>query len=265
MRHLEDDPHFNAGHGAVLNLKGEIEMDAFIMDGKDLRFGAVTGVHNISNPVSLARMVMEKTQHVMLAGKGADDFAREEGVPEVSTEELRSEEMRNSWEVSETYKGVVDDEMNNPLRVDQPKETGHETVGAVAFDVQGNLAAATSTGGITLKRAGRVGDSPLVGSGGYCNNLIGGISTTGHGESIARVVLAQRALSLIEFCGLAPQKALELALDYMKKNTGGRGGMIMIGKKGEIAKSFTTLRMAWASVNQEGVLESGLDEPQLKL
>ena len=268
VRCLEDDPTFNAGHGSVLNAIGEIEMDSIIMDGRNLKFGAVAAVQNISNPVSLARKVMEETDHVMLVGKGANQFALEAGIPEVDPTELVSSAAKQAWEDFKKYKTVVRDSFNHPTQptpTSVASEHSHETVGAVAVDLQGNFAAATSTGGITLKRVGRVGDSPLVGSGAYCENEIGGVSCTGHGEPIAKVLLAKRALSLIEFRGLSAQNALEQSLEYMWRHVGGKGGMIMISKSGDIAKSFTTPMMSWASVDQKGILESGLREPRLVL
>ena len=276
---LEDDPAFDAGHGSVLNAIGEIEMDAIIVDGRNLKFGAVAAVQNISNPVSLARKVMEETDHVMLVGKGANQFAVEVGIPEVNPMELVNSVAKQDWENFKKYKTVVRDHFNHPEQ-SPPGESGpkqataaapvvgthsHETVGTVAVDLKGNFAAATSTGGITLKRVGRVGDVPLVGSGAYCENSIGGVSCTGHGESIAKVVLAKRAFSLIEFQGLSAQSALEQSLEYMWRCVGGKGGMIMISKNGDIAKSFTTARMSWASIDQKGILESGLSEPRLNL
>ena len=295
VRHLEDNPTFNAGHGSALNMAGEIEMDAIIMDGATLNCGAVAAVQNISNPVSLARMVMEKTDHIMLSGSGANKFAREMGVPELDPSELVGKHAKQKWEEFHKYGSVVNTIYNDP---NQPKDytaagsgaagklpsaghshptvpsddqkqsspdMGHDTVGAVAIDQQGNLAAATSTGGISLKRVGRIGDSPIVGCGAYCDNEVGGVSCTGHGESIAKVVLAWRSLSQLQRGDSTPQKALEDSLEYMWKRVGGRGGMIMISKTGEIAKSFTTKGMGWASVNQKGILESNTDEPRLNV
>ena len=315
MKYLEDDFAFNAGHGSVLNKQGKVEMDAILMDGRTLNFGAVAGVGNISNPISLARMVLERTEHVMLIGEGANQFAREMGMPEIDPTELVSEKQLKNWEQFSKYRSVVNVSFNTAVTVpkmlhttnqedtnkagkerkrthpsleggepeetamtfpaekqakqdevaDQlsPEESGHDTVGAVAIDLNGDIAAATSTGGITLKLLGRVGDSAMVGSGAYCDNNTGGVSCTGHGESIARVLLAHRALSLVEFCQEEPQQALEKALKYMLKHTSGRGGMIMVDKEGRIAKSFSTSRMAWASVDQFGTMESGIDDPRL--
>ena len=229
-------------------------------------------MRNISNPVSLARKVMERTEHVMLIGQGANDFAREVGVAEVEPEQLLSVEAKRKWEDYVKYNKVVSEIFNDPKPStgDQaPPQTpsDHDTVGAVALDLAGNLAAATSTGGISLKRVGRVGDAPLVGSGAYCDNEIGGVSCTGHGESIAKVVLAHRVLNLLQSsqeCDrdrplTAAAEVVEKSLQFMLQRTGGRGGLIMITSEGDIAKKCTTQRMAWASVNKNGVLESGIE------
>ena len=293
VRHLEDNPVFNAGHGSVFNTKGEVEMDALIMDGATLQCGAVGAVRNIGNPVSLARMVMDDTEHVLLVGTGANDFAKKMNVPECDPSELVSAYAKKRWEEFHKYQAVTNTLFNNPTRAEESaarkegkertdcpvQQQGHDTVGAVTIDLQGNIACATSTGGITHKMPGRVGDSPLIGSGGYADNTVGGISTTGHGESIAKVTLATRALFMLQQGGangnsssssspssttqpttapVTPQRALEGALQFMLQRVGGRGGMILITREGQLAKAFTTERMSWASVNQSGVLESGV-------
>lgn len=264
VRILEDDPAFDAGHGSVLNEIGEIEMDAIIMEGRDLKFGAVAGVKSVANPVSLARLVMEKTDHVMLIGEGADKFARDMGIPEVSKEELVSEIARKEWESHTRFNTVVRDCFYTAGDAVNGVHCGHDTVGAVALDLSGNLACATSTGGITMKRVGRVGDVPLVGCGGYCDSDVGGASCTGHGESIARVTLAHRAVELLR-AGVEPQAAVDSALEYMRKRIGGRGGIILLDKEGRLAKGFTTERMAWASVDLEGKVESKVENLDPKL
>lgn len=221
---------------------------------------------------------MEKTEHVMLIGQGADDFAREMGVPEIDPRELVTMEAMKKWEDYTKYNKVVSTVFNTPRTgpntelqhrattdVDELHGQGHDTVGAVALDLNGNMAAATSTGGISLKRVGRVGDAPLVGSGAYCDNEMGGVSCTGHGEAIAKVVLAHKVLGLLQSSqgGLSPLEATEKSLELMWKRAGGRGGLIMITNKGDVTKNFTTQRMCWASVNQNGVLESGIEKPNM--
>ena len=226
---------------------------------------------------------MEKTDHVMLIGQGANDFAKEMGVAQVEPEHLVTTEAKKEWKEYAKFNRVVSEVFNNPSTCthqksnlpDQQQATveeaalghthSHDTVGAVAMDVTGNIAAATSTGGISLKRVGRVGDTPLVGSGAYCDNEIGGASCTGHGEAIAMVVLAHRTLSLLQSSRKDGEhlptavEVIERSLKFMLERTGGRGGVIMITNRGEIAKSFTTPRMCWASVDQNGILESGLE------
>ena len=251
---LEDDYTFNAGHGSVLNSAGEIEMDAIVMEGKDLRTGAVAGVRNIANPVSLARKVMEDTSHIMLIGEGAMQFAQEQGFSHVSTEELISAESKSDYKNFSKYTEVVEGLFN--------RDEGHDTVGAVARDCHGNIACATSTGGISHKMVGRVGDSPLIGSGAYCNNDTGGVSCTGHGEAIARVTLAQTVLFLSQT--MSAKEAVKKGFQYMWNRVGGCGGLVMITKEGDIVKGFSTPRMAWASVC-DGQIDTGIDEPRIKV
>ncbi len=266
VRVLEDDPSFNAGCGSALNKDGDIEMDAMIMDGKDLRLGAVGGVMGVANPVSLARLVMDQTEHTMLIGGGAKALAEEHNVPHVSTEQLMDPVMQKKQQNFQQYNKVVGATFNRDhthsdkdhTHPDEP--TGHDTVGAVAMDTHGNIACATSTGGITLKRPGRVGDSPIIGCGGLADSTLGGVSTTGHGESITRVTLASRVLTLMER-GIAVDEAIRQSLQFMYTKTSGRGGLILITREGQPAKGFTTNRMAWASIDREGILEMGMNEP----
>ena len=251
IKHLEDDHVFNAGHGGALNSQGEVELDAIIVDGRSLEFGAVAAVENISNPISLARMVMEKSDHVMLVGKGANLFAQEMKIPSVDPKELIADSSKAELAKQSVYNRVIDDSFMN--------QREHDTVGAVAVDLHGNMAAGTSTGGITAKRVGRVGDSPLIGCGASCDNEIGGVSCTGHGEAIAKVTLASRVLNTLRSDGYSPEEACRKSLEYMKNKVSGYGGVIMISSDGYIAKAFSTKRMAWASVDKTGVLHSGID------
>ncbi len=217
-----------------------------------LNYGAVAGVRDISNPVSLARMVMEKTNHVMLT---------EMGVPKVNSSELVTPRAKKIWEESEKFKTVVSNVFNDK---GHEETVGHDTVGAVAIDTEGNIAAATSTGGISLKRVGRVGDSPLIGAGAFSDNALGGVSCTGHGESIAKVLLAYRSLTQLsgnKECdseGVGLEESLSESLGYMLERVGGQGGMIGISRSGVTAKHFTTLRMSWACVDKDGILNSGI-------
>jgi beta-aspartyl-peptidase (threonine type) len=249
VRVLEDDPTFDAGHGSVLNAAGRVEMDALIMDGATLRSGAVACVTGVSNPVSLARMVMDKTKHALVCGEGANLFARQMGVPEVPAAELVTPGARAEWERFRDYGTAVDELFT------------HDTVGAVAMDNAGNVAAATSTGGITAKMVGRVGDSPLVGCGGIADNEVGGVSTTGHGESIMRTMLASQVLAELERgAGAAGEggtesptiSAARAALERMRARTGGCGGLVALDAAGRPGAWHTTAKMAWACMRQAG-------------
>lgn len=217
----------------------------------------MAGVNVVSNPISLARLVMEKTHHIMLIGEGANQFAAEMGVPKVDSLELVTPKARKKWEEFR-FSNVVTEVFNKEHK---EGDLGHDTVGAVAMDLEGNFAAATSTGGIALKMVGRVGDSPLIGSGAFCDD-VGGVSCTGHGESIAKVVLAHRVLSQLRRCGENSVSSLEEAmregLKYMLDRVGGRGGAIGIGRNGEISKYHTTSHMSWASVDAKGTRDSGI-------
>ncbi|XP_057377341.1 isoaspartyl peptidase/L-asparaginase-like [Daphnia carinata] len=251
---LEDEPVFDAGKGSCLNAAGLIEMDASIMDGTSLKAGAVAAVANISNPICLARMVMEQTDHCLLVGEGANMFANECNVPSVDPSSLVTEACLDEWQTFEKYKSAVDSLFNNQINA---LPLGHDTVGAVAMDANGRIAAATSTGGITGKRVGRVGDSPLIGSGTYAIDEIGGVSCTGHGESIIKICLAKHIICLME-SGMKAQEAVEQSLQLMNSRVKGAGGAICISASGEPAFHFTTERMAWA-IAKADVLSWGLD------
>ncbi|XP_078504158.1 isoaspartyl peptidase/L-asparaginase [Lissotriton helveticus] len=242
---MEDDPHFNAGCGSVLNEKGEVEMDAIVMDGKDLTSGAVSAVRCIANPIKLARLVMEKTDHLLLTDRGASLFAKAQGVPEVLEESLITQRCKERWEHN-LKPG------SNPVE----SQIGHGTVGAVAIDSAGNVACATSTGGLTNKMVGRVGDTPCIGSGGYADNLVGACSTTGHGEAIMKVTLARLVLYHMEQ-GMSSEDASDTALNYMKTRVDGFGGVIVVNNSGDWAARFSTNQMSWAAVKDD-VLQCGV-------
>lgn len=252
VRSLENDPVFDAGTGSVLNERGEIEMDASIMSDKP-QAGAVAGVSNIRNPVSLARKIMD-SEHVFLVGKGAEEFAKEKEVETCDMHDLVPKHVWQEWEHYNKYGNVVSDLFNG-----NAEGNGHDTVGAVALDKHGNICCATSTGGITHKRRGRVGDSPIIGSGLYCEKGIAGCSTTGHGESILKVCLARTVVAMMEMQGLGAKEAAESGLMRMLEKTGGRGGLIMVDSNGGVAHAFSTQRMAWASVTADEVMKSGID------
>lgn len=250
---LEDDPEFNAGHGSVLNVNGEVEMDASIMDGKDLSTGAVSAVRCIANPIKLARLVMEKTPHCFLTDQGAAQFAAEMGIPEIPGEKLVTERNKKRLEKEKHEKAAQ--------KPDCQKNLG--TVGAVALDCRGNVAYATSTGGTINKLVGRVGDSPCVGSGGYADNSIGAVSTTGHGESILKVNLARLTLFHVEQ-GKTLEEAADLSLGYMKSRLKGLGGLIVVSKTGDWAAKWTSASMPWAAA-KDGQLHFGIDLDDTKV
>lgn len=245
---MEDDPTFDAGTGSVLNCIGEIELDAMIMDGQNLRMGAVAAVQGIQYPIQLARLVMEDTDHNMLVGNGAREFARLKGVRFVPQAALT---------VEREVKRFLSFQAKPPTPITESfggaKSGG--TVGAVAMDQHGNIAAATSTGGVPFSLAGRVGDSPLAGCGTYADNETGGASTTGHGERMMQVVLAKHATDLIRSGMNAPQAA-QSAIDYLGKRVEGLGGLILIDKDGTAGFAHNTPHMAAAWVTPEGDLKT---------
>jgi beta-aspartyl-peptidase (threonine type) len=228
VRVLEDNPLFNAGCGAVLSRDGIAELDASVMDGATLGAGAVTGLKHVKNPIELARLVMKESPHVMLVGEGAEDFARLKGVEFVSNEYFRTP-IRQA-QLQKLLNGIVTRE--NEL-------AAFGTVGAVALDAQGNIAAATSTGGMTGKRWGRVGDSPIIGAGTYANNASCAVSATGHGEYFIRTVVAHDICAQVEYLKLPLQKAVDNVLAKMAA-LGGNGGVIAIDTRGEIVLEFNS-------------------------
>ncbi|KAI2657846.1 Isoaspartyl peptidase/L-asparaginase [Labeo rohita] len=249
---MENNPRFNAGRGSVLNVKGEVEMDAMVMDGRTLDSGAVSAVRRIANPVHLARLVMEKTKHLCLTAEGASKFARSMGVPEVPEESLITDYAKMRWK-----KNLNPDA--NPVECQMGKMG---TVGAVAVDKDGNIACATSTGGMLNKMEGRVGDTPCVGCGGYADNNIGAVSPTGHGEAIMKVTLSRLILFHMEqgMCykiSKTPEEASDLALTYMKERVDGLGGVVVVDSKGNYAARFSSKQMSWAAA-QQGELHYGL-------
>jgi L-asparaginase / beta-aspartyl-peptidase len=229
VRILEDDPLFNAGHGAALTRDGAAELDAAIMDGKHQRAGAVASVRHVKNPIDLARRVMEKSRHVLLVGAGAEEFALEEGIPLVPNEYFRTEERQQQLE--STRRGQ---------RVSELIASPQGTVGAVALDRDGNFAAATSTGGMTNKRQGRVGDSPIIGAGTYAKNGVCAVSATGHGEYFIRAVAAYHICSAVEYRGLTLAEAAREMLHAILRGLGGSGGIIAVGGGGQVIMDFST-------------------------
>jgi beta-aspartyl-peptidase (threonine type) len=247
VRALEDDPLFNAGCGSALTREGTAELDASIMDGRDMRAGAVAGVQHIKNPIDLARMVMEKSRHVLLIGRGAEDFALEEGMPLISNLYFRTEDRRAQLEAEQ--RGERSSEL-------LPLAKG--TVGAVAFDSQGNIAAATSTGGMTNKRPGRVGDSPIIGAGTFAKNGVCGVSATGHGEYFIRAVAAYHIAAAVEYRGLSLEQATCELIHEKLAQLGGDGGVIAIDGQGRIAMEFNTSGMFRGARDSNGLRVIGV-------
>ena len=244
MMQLENCPLFNAAKGAVFNALGKHEMDASIMEGKNRMAGAVSGVHNIHHPTSLARQVMEQTEHVFLIGEGAMDFAATIGFPFIDDDYFYDEFRYQQWlKIKDSEKFQLDHTI-----VD--KKFG--TVGAVALDIHGNLAAATSTGGMTNKKFGRVGDSPIIGAGTYANNATCAVSCTGSGEYFIRGVVAYDVSCLMEYKGLSLQAACDEVVQHRLKNMDGDGGLIAVDTQGNIVLSFNTEGMYRACRNNEG-------------
>jgi beta-aspartyl-peptidase (threonine type) len=255
---LENDPHFNAGKGAVFTHDGRNELDAAIMDGKTLMAGAVAGVTTIKNPISAARAVMEKSEHVMMVGAGADQFAKEAGLEIVDPKYFWTKERWDGLQqaIKEDSTKAVLDHGNKKSELFGIKNHDYKfgTVGCVALDKAGNLAAGTSTGGMTNKKYGRVGDAPIIGAGTYCNNETAGISCTGWGEFYIRNVVAKTISDLMEYKGLSVAEASKIALDKVGK-MGGDGGLIALDKKGNMTMPFNTEGMYRGAITADGRIE----------
>ncbi|HVS96219.1 MAG TPA: isoaspartyl peptidase/L-asparaginase [Puia sp.] len=239
---LEDNILFNAGKGAVFTKKGVQEMDAAIMDGRTLAAGAVTGVRNVRNPIELATEVMTSSNHVFLSGKGAGDFAIKQGIKLEPDEYFFSQFRYDQWKsIRDSDRYSLDHTHQRLEELMRDKKFG--TVGAVACDQQGNIAAATSTGGMTNKKYGRIGDSPIIGAGTYANNRTCGISCTGHGELFIRAVAAHDVSCLMEYKGLSLQEAMDVVVHDKLIAIGGEGGMIGVDGQGNAALVFNSQGM----------------------
>ena len=243
VRVMEDDPQFNAGRGAVLNHQGDAELDAAIMDGSGPHAGAVAAVHHVKNPIELARRVMEQSPHVLLVGDGAEEFALEHGVVLVPRTYFRTE--RRERELEEARKAEA-------AKAKAAGITASGTVGAVALDRAGNLAAATSTGGLTNKHLGRVGDSPLIGAGTYANNATCAVSGTGDGEYFIRQVLAYDICALVAYRHLTLQQAVHEVIHEKLQRTGGEGGVIALDPAGHVAMDFNSAGMFRGARDSQG-------------
>ena len=236
VKSMEDSPLFNAGKGSVFTANGTHEMDASIMSGKDRMAGAVCGITGVKNPVSLSRLVMEKSEHVLLAGVGAEEFGKEMNVDFEPASYFDEEWRRKQWlSVRGTDQVALDHNLNPDRKFG--------TVGAVALDKDGNLAAATSTGGMTNKKYGRVGDSPIIGAGTYANNSTCAVSCTGSGEFFLRGVVAYEVSALMEFKGLSLAEACSEVIQKRILEIGGDGGLIAVDQKGNLSMEFNTAGM----------------------
>jgi beta-aspartyl-peptidase (threonine type) len=243
VRVLEDDPLFNAGRGAVFTAEGRTELDAAIMDGSDRSAGSVAGVTRTRHPVSLARAVMERSPHVLLARDGADSFAVEHGIEQVDPAWFHTDER---WRALEAMRAAA--ARGEPLF---DKNLKYGTVGAVARDTHGHVAAATSTGGLTGKRWGRIGDSPLIGAGTYADDRAGAVSATGSGEYFIRAGAAHEICARVRMLGVTIQQAADFVLHDELKAMGGDGGVIVVGADGTMGWSFNTPGMFRGCVSAE--------------
>jgi beta-aspartyl-peptidase (threonine type) len=253
---LEDDPVFDAGYGSHLNLDGGVECDAIVMNGATLRSGAAATLHRVKNPIQLARKILESCPHMMLVAEGAERFAKEHGIKLCKPEELVSEAEREAWMKCKADKHAAEHHRGH----------GQGTVGAVAIDRDGRLFAATSTGGTCCKLPGRVGDSPLIGCGCYADSEAGGVSCTGYGEAIMKIVMAKTAVDLLrshltcadptgaaDACDLSSANlAAREAVHLLGKRTHATGGLILLDRHGNPGLAFNTPRMAYGYVAMDG-------------
>ncbi|MDB5227722.1 MAG: isoaspartyl peptidase/L-asparaginase [Bacteroidota bacterium] len=254
---LEDCDLFNAGKGCVFNSKGTHELDASIMDGSNRKAGAVAGIYCIKNPISLSRQIMEKTEHVFMMGEGAMEFADAIGIQRVDQDYFYNEDRHKQWlSIRDSEKFQLDHskEKRKKKIVGEKEDTDKKfgTVGAVAVDKQGNLAAATSTGGMTNKKYGRVGDSPIIGAGTYAYNKTCAVSCTGNGEFFIRGVVAYDVSCLMEYQGLSLQEACDEVIFNRLKEIGGEGGLIAVDARGNVAMPFNSSGMYRGSRSSDG-------------
>lgn len=254
---LEDNLLFNAGRGSVFTKKGVQEMDAAIMDGKNLDAGSVAGIRNVRNPIELAAEVMTNSNHVFLSGKGANDFAIKQGIKLEPDEYFFSQFRYDQWkEIRDSDNYSLDHTHQGLEELMKDKKFG--TVGAVACDQHGNIAAATSTGGMTNKKYGRIGDSPLIGAGTYANNNTCAISSTGHGEPFICAVAAHDVSCLMEYKGLTLQQAMNEVVNVKLVRMHGEGGMIGVDATGNAAMVFNSAGMYRAMQNSRGEKKIGI-------
>ena len=276
---MEDDDTFDAGRGSFLTRDGRVQLDALLMNGENLRTGGVACVERLRNPIQAARLVLDKSPHVYFVGPGAEDFAHQHGMPLIDNADLivpreldrltKFHELEAAGGLDTTFSGnseftsptaeekqnehVIPSEAKDLLfdGSDDPTQNSHDTVGAVALDQYGNLAAATSTGGTLSKAPGRVGDSSLIGCGCYADNLSAAVSLTGWGEPIMKLVLGKWAVDRVAQ-GATPQQAATEAIAYLYQRLGGHGGLILLGSNGQLGIAHNTPRMAWGIADSHG-------------
>jgi L-asparaginase / beta-aspartyl-peptidase len=262
---LEDDPTFDAGRGSFLTGDGRVQLDALLMDGGRMKAGGVACVERLRNPIQAARLVLEESPHVYFVGSGAEAFAQKHGMELIDNEELVLDRERDRLRAAqqraaagladETFSGNLDDK--GPGTAVAPPLDSHDTVGAVALDTAGNLAAGTSTGGTLNKTPGRVGDSSLIGCGCYADNMSAAVSLTGWGEPIMKLVLGKWATDRVA-AGEAPELAAREAIAYLYRRLGGHGGIILLGPDGRFGLAHNTPAMAWGLATPAGI-ETGLE------
>ena len=246
---LEDDPVFNAGCGSVLNENGKVELDAAIMDGRDLSAGAVAAVDNIANPIQLARLVMTESEHVMLISEGAMRFADHCGMERVPEDYFYTpDRVEQLHQARAKHKIMLDHDDS----IEDSEDQKYGTIGAIARDQSGNLAAATSTGGIVNKRMGRVGDSPIVGAGVYADNETCAVSATGFGEDFMRTVISKTISDFMLMNDMNAEQATRAGIDYLQRKVRGRGGVIVIDQHGNCSSGFTTKKMIHGWIEKGG-------------
>lgn len=271
---LEDDPTFDAGRGSFLTADGTVQLDALLMDGNTLRAGGVACVEHLRNPIQAARLVLDKSPHIYFVGAGAEAFAASHGMPLIDNRELVLERERERLEMARarlragqadiTFSGPLAEDDKSPETAAAQREAAthprdldsHDTVGAVALDAHGNLAAGTSTGGTLNKAPGRVGDSSLIGCGCYADNASAAVSLTGWGEPIMKLVLGKWATDRVS-AGVAPELAAQQAIGYLFQRLGGHGGIILLGPDGQFGLAHNTPHMAWGVATVQG-LRTGL-------
>lgn len=255
---MEDSPLFNAGKGAVFTNEGKNELDSSIMDGKTLNAGAAAGVTNVRNPINLAYEVMTNSEHVLLSGKGAEEFAKEQGLEIVDPEYFYTE---NRFKSMERARERAKEKSNKTAFYDPfVKDEKFGTVGCAALDKNGNLAAGTSTGGMSNKKYNRIGDAPIIGAGTYANNKTVAISSTGWGEYFIRGVVAYDISAMMEYKGVSLKEATHEVIQNKQPELGGSGGIIAIDNKGNVSMEFNTAGMYRATMNANGDLEIGIYE-----